>query len=193
MKQAKKEYSFTNSAGETFKILPLNPLEEQVVQEQIDSEWKAAGRAIPAPPSYEVTTVTGEVQKIQLKRREEADTDELRAAWDAYAADDAAYQREMSERMLISYFLCVEADPDAYPQWKARMRLKKISVPEDEGEKLLLFCKTHVLRSKDDLLDLIFAVTSTIAEVSEEVVQAAQDKFRREMEKAQADIQLDAA
>lgn len=193
MKQAKKKYSFTNSAGDSFNILPLNPLEEQVVQQQVEAEWRELGREIPAPPTYEVTTVTGEVQKIQIKNRDEADTDELRAAWDAYEAANAEYQREQYERMLVSYFLCVDANPDDFPRWKARMGLQKISIPQDEGQKLLLFCRTWVLRSKDDLLDLIFAVTSTMTDVSEETMRAAQDMFRREMEKAEAGLKFTAS
>lgn len=182
------KHTFTNSAGETFGILPLNPLEEQILQQQVEAEWKAAGRALPEPPSYEAATVTGEVQKLHLASRADADTVELIAAWDAYEAAQASFQQAFSERFLTSCFLCVDADLDRYPRWRMRMKTLGVPLPEDEGERLILFCKTWVIRSKEDIPGLIFACTRTVANLSEEAMRAAEDMFRGAVEKAAAAI-----
>ena len=54
-----KKYTFTNSTGETFKLFPLNPLEEAEVRISIQNEWKTRGKlcqkspftARPMPPA----------------------------------------------------------------------------------------------------------------------------------------------
>jgi hypothetical protein len=183
-KPAKKEFAFTNSQKETFKLFPLNPLEEQVIQQQVESEWLEAGRELPTKPYYEATTAAGEVQRIELDSREDADTPELIAMWDAYEKTETAFQADFTERFMASCYLCIDAEPNDYPRWKMRMKALKITIPEDEGERLLLFGRTWVIRSTDDITELIFSVTSTVTNVSEEARAAAQDMFRRQMEKA---------
>jgi len=196
MKRSKKVYTpekkndtFTNSRGDTFKLFPMNPLEEQVIQQQIEDEWVAAGKTLPVPPAYEALTAAGEVQRITLNKREDADTPELQVAWDAYEADNKELQAAFTESFMVSCFLCIDANPDNYPAWKSRMKLLKRTIPDDEGEKLLLFCRTWVMRSNNDIAELVFAVTSTVANVSEEAMEAARGMFRRQMEKAASSIQ----
>lgn len=185
----KKQFGFTNSAGERFKLLPMNPLEEQVINEQVRAEWKAAGKTLPDFPTYTVTTVTGETQQIPIRRKEEATTAELQAAWAAYEAARDAFAQQVGDRLLTSAFLCVNENPDDFPRWKMRMKLLQIPIPEDEGDKFLLFCKTWVIRTTEDITGLIFAAAKTAVNISEEAERAAEEMFRRAMEKASADLQ----
>lgn len=182
----KKNFTFTNSLGDTFRLLPLNPLEQQLIEQQVRAEWQASGRPLPEQPVREAVNVAGEVQKIQIVRREHAGTPELEAAWDAYEAALTDYNRLVSERFMSSVFLCVDADPDApeYRRWRMKMKAQGLPVPEDEFEKLAMFCKTWVVRSADDIAGLIFAVTGTVSNISEEARQAAEANFRNHLEKA---------
>lgn len=183
-KRKSERAEFTNSAGDTFRLLPLNPLEEQIIQQQIEADWKASGRALPERPYREDETVTGETQRIPLQKREDAATPEQAAQWDAYQAALAEMNAQQGERFLTSCFLSVDADPADYPRWKMRMRGLGVTIPEDEFERMLLFGKTWVIRSKEDIPELIFAVSSTVAAVSAEAREAAEAMFRREVEAA---------
>lgn len=184
-----KNITFTNSAGDTFPLLPLNPMEEQLIQQQLLDEWKASGKTIPEPPYYEATTAAGEVQRIMLRSRDDADTPELVAAWDAYEAAETALQKARSEKFMISCFLCVDANPDDYPRWKMRMKARGMAIPEDEFDKLVLFANTWVIRAKEDIPGLIIAVSRTIANVSEEAMKAAEAMFQRSVEESLANWQ----
>jgi hypothetical protein len=186
----KKSYTFTNSVGDTFRILPLNPLEEDLIRQSIAAEWKAAGKPLAELPSYTVETVTGEKQTIQVDSKEKAEGAGIATAWATYLAAKDAFDQEYMARFLDSCFLCVDDDPEKYPRWRMRMKVKQIPIPEDDGERFILFCKTWVIRSQDDIPGLIFAATKTMMNVSEEAMQAAEDMFRRTVEKAAGAIQF---
>lgn len=189
-RQEKQNHIFTNSLGESFKLFPLNPLEEDIIRKQVESEWQEAGRPLPEPPSYELTTVTGETQRVSLKSEAEADTPELKAAWETYQSDKETLAGLTTLRFLDSCFLCIDADPDDCPGWKRRMAFLKIQVPEDDADKFRLFCNTWVIRSKEDIVGLIIAASRTVSNVSEEVAQAAEARFRRAMEENPANLGL---
>jgi hypothetical protein len=179
----KRNYTFTNSAGETFAILAMNPLEQQIIRSQIIAEARRAGKPIE-PPIYEKANAAGDIQRIQLTQRDHAPTPELEAAWDAYKTTQDEIDTEFGVRFQNAVFLSVEANPDEYPVWKKRMKVLGVGIPEDEFERLSMFCQTWVIRSKDDLPALIFAVTRTIMDLPEETLKAAEDMFRSRMEEA---------
>ena len=183
-----KKHIFTNSAGETFELFPLNPLEEQEIRIQIENDWKAAGKALPEAPFYEALNGAGEKFKIQLAKAEDADTPELKAAWDAYKAAETEINSEYSDRFLVACFAAVNADPDDYPAWKMRMKMRKIAIPEDDADKQILFGKTWVIRSSDDIASLIVACTRTMTNMSEEAAQAAEAMFRGKVAQAAAGL-----
>lgn len=178
--------TFTNSAGETFNLFPLNPLEEDLLREQVRKEWLAEGRAIPEPPALELTLVTGEKQRVVINNEKDADTPELQAAWQQYVQDVDLLNARFSERFLTSIFLCVDANPLEYPAWLSRMRLQRIAIPDDEGERLLAFCKSWVVRSKEDITRLVIAASRSVVAVSEEAAKAAEGLFQRKVEAAAA-------
>lgn len=180
----KKKLTFTNSVGETFPLLPLNPLEEQMIRDQIAVEWKAAGKQLPEPPSYEAENVAGEKYRIQLKKRSDADTPELKQAWDEFEERSRGFEAEFSQRFMISCFLCVDADPLQFPDWIRRMKARGMPVADDELERLFQFCKSWVIRSSEDIAGLVIACTRTIIAMDGEAQKAAEDLFRSHMETA---------
>lgn len=181
---AKARPTFTNSAGDTFNLYPLNPLEEQLIRDQIAADWRAAGRDLPRPPVYQATNAAGETIAIELKSAKDADTEELKAAWAAYQASSSAFESEFSERFMTSCFLCVDADPADYPRWAMRMRALKVPIPDDEWARQEAFCKTWVIRSSDDVAGLVIACMKTIAALDEEAQAAAEAMFRHQVEAA---------
>ena len=183
-----KKHSFTNSEGETFSLSSLNPLEEQLVRTQLEREWKEAGKKLPQIPTYEAVNAAGEKFVIALKDEKEADTDALKAAWAEYKALQAELENEYSERFMVSCFACVEANPDDFPAWKMRMKMRRLDIPEDAADKQILFGKTWVIRSTDDITGLIIACTRTMANISDEAAKAAEDMFRRQVEGSVASL-----
>lgn len=184
----KQIYTFTNSAGETFEISPLNPLEEEIIRARVETEWKMEHGALPEPPAFEIKTESGEVSRVPLKSIKDADTPELQEAWKKYEADTAELSGLTMLRFVDSCYLNVRANPDDYPGWKFRMRALRVEIPEDEVDRFFMFCKTWVIRSKEDIVGLIIASNRTIANVSDEVAQAAEAMFQRAVEKAAADL-----
>jgi hypothetical protein len=186
MKQSSKKHAFTNSVGDTFGLYPMNPLEEQLVREQMQIEWKEAGKILPNKPVYSVTNAAGETQSIQVNDEKEAESVGLAVEWAAYKAANSAFEQEYSERYMMSCFSCIQANPDDYPEWKKRMKIRRLPIPEDEADKLVSFGKTWVIRSTDDISGFIFACTRTMTNMSEEAAKAAEDKFRLTLEGALA-------
>lgn len=186
----KQQLTFVNSAGESFKLFTLNPLEEKIIAEQVHSEFTKAGRPLN-PPEYEVTLGSGEKQRVAMRNLTDAGNDlALQAAWKAFELARVEYDEETARRFQNSCFLCVDADPDRYPAWLRRMKILQITIPEDEADKFLLFCHTWVIRAKDDIPNLIFACMNTMVKLSEEKQRAAEEMFRSQMEKAAESIDL---
>lgn len=181
-----KEHRFTNSVGDTFELYPMNPLEEELIREQMKTEWKEAGKHLPGKPVYTVTTAAGETQTIQVKDENDAKSVGLSAEWAAYADADAAFEREYGDRYLSACFACLKANPDDYPAWKTRMKMRKLRIPDDEADKLVMFGKTWVIRSTDDITGLIIACTRSMINMSEEAAKAAEEKFRATVERETA-------
>lgn len=183
-----KKHIFKNSAGESFNLFPLNPLEEQEVRIQIQNEWKAAGKTLPELPTYSATNAAGETILIQIKEGKDADTPELQAAWEHYTTANAAFENEYSERFLISCFAAVDANPDDFPAWAMRMKMRNLPIPTDAADKQILFGRTWVIRSTDDIASLIIACTRTMTNMSEETAAAAEAMFRGSVERAVAGL-----
>jgi hypothetical protein len=181
-----KKSTFTNSAGDTFNLFPVNPLEEQLIRDQVKRDWLAQGRALPKAPSILVKNAAGDDVELVLQKASDADTPELLEEWKAYKADDDAMQAEFSNRFMTSLFLCVDAKPGDYPGWTRRTKVLKLDVPEDEDEAFLMFVKLWVIRSKEDLEEFIFTVTSSMVAMDEESRAAAEAAFRSQVERAYA-------
>lgn len=178
-----KNPAFTNSAGDMFELIPINPLEQQVIRNQVIEELRAAGKPVD-PPIYETENAAGEKQRVVIVKREHAPTPELMLAWDHYEACIDEINAEFGRRFQVAVYLNILADPDDYPAWKRRMRLLSIPIPTDEFDKLALFCNTWVTRGPDDLTELFFTATNALTGMTEEKRSAAREMFRRSMEEA---------
>jgi hypothetical protein len=179
-----RDSSFTNSAGDTFKLFPVNPLEEQLIRDQVKKDWLTAGKALPKVPAIIVENAAGDRVELPLHSEKDADTPELLEQWKAYQYAEAEMQAEFSTRFMTSLFLCVDADPTEFPGWYRRMRVLKLDIPEDPDDAFLTFVQSWVIRSKEDLESFIFSATSSIIAMDEESRAAAEAAFRNQMEKA---------
>lgn len=177
MKQAIKE--ITTSRGHTVRVLGISPLLMHEV---------FTANEMPDPPTYTVTTVTGDTE-VHALDADVLDTDERKAQWEAY---QAAQRRAGAARngMLLDLFLAegieVETpDDEALAGWKKRMARYGVPVPDDPEDVRLAWIKREVIGSTDDLLAIQSAVMEKTG-IGPNTMRRAEAMFRREMGRATA-------
>ena len=170
---------FTNSAGRTFDMDGLSPFIMSVIEKAVKAEWEKAGKVLPQKPTYEVKSFTGTAtfdhNESTLK------TDEDKKAWADYLVAEEAFQGELFNKRLQAAVQCVRCEPMKDKHWLSRMKMLKVPLPEDSAELLELYVSTEVIRSWQDTFELIGAAVSAANIIREEVVEAAEDSFRRDL------------
>ena len=159
---------FTNSAGTVFKIQGLPPL----LMPQL-----AAGIEQPKKPTYEVITASGDVEIHEHDPKSLSTPEEL-AAWQEYIADLRKVEQELSERLLNCILIegvSIPEDVDMV-RWIKRQKLMGLEVPDDEEERLLMYKRSLVIRSSEDLPKLINAVMS-LTGINQEEIEKAKSSF----------------
>ena len=170
---------FTNSSGRTWDIDPLPPFLMGIIEKSMREEWEKAGKNLPKKPTYEVKSFTGTTQMEHSASTLKTEAD--KQAWAEYQAVEAAYQNELFNRRLQAAVQCVRFDPSADAAWVSRMKKLGIPLPEDPAELIELYTSSEIIRTWLDAFDLINAVTSAANIIREEVVEAAEDSFRRDL------------
>jgi hypothetical protein len=166
-------HEFTNSVGETFKIQGLPPLTLPNL---------AVGLERPKKPTYSITTAAGDIE-LHEHDASTLQTPEDREAWQEYIALDAAFEAELSERML----LCILVDGVVIPddvdltRWESRQRIMHREIPDDFEEKLLAYKRSTVIKSGEDIKDLMRAVMDATG-IGQEAIDLAKKSFPDTME-----------
>lgn len=178
-----KKGVFTNSAGRRFEIVGVSPLTLRYLDESTRSDWKKSGR-LPPCPTYEVENAAGE--KIRLPHDDKTEkTPEEQEDWNAYVDANRRMDAEISEKIINLVLLdCVSVAPEDMASWQSKMRALGIPVPEDEAERKLAYGRTEVIRTPEDVADLLVAVMRLTPGISEEAVKAAERQFRRALQEA---------
>ncbi len=160
---------FTNSAGVTFRICGLPPLAIPSLQD---------GLVMPEKPKYVITTVSGDKETYDHDETT-LQTDEDKLAWAKYLEQEKSFQAELTNRMLACVLIegVIIDDTIDLTRWESKQRLMGMKVPDDIEAKLLQYKRSVVIRSADDMKNLMNAVMA-LTGVSQEAIEKAKKSFQ---------------
>jgi hypothetical protein len=151
-KTSDREREFTNSAGLVIKIHGLPPLE--IPRLAADIEY-------PSVPTYTVTTATGDTETHQH--------DET-----SLTSPEAELTTRILKCVLIE---AVEVEITDLEGWSKRQKLMGMPVSEDPEERMLHYKETQVIRSPEDISE-VMRIAMELTGVSEEAIKAAKTSFQ---------------
>jgi hypothetical protein len=169
----KDKHVFINSSGKSFAIQGLPPLIVPMIAGDLPK---------PVKPTYTIVTAAGD-EEIHDHDETTLQTEEDKKAWEDYQNAMKVLEGELSNRMLTCVLVDgVDIDDEIdLKRWEKRQSLMGISVPEDPDEKLLQYKKSMVIRSSDDIVNLISAVLA-ITGIGREALDKARDSFQDKLE-----------
>ena len=146
----------------------------QMAKAGVEKRYRSEGQPID-PPTYEVTTVGGDIEThphqviydidketgrfifdengepIILKSTIE--TEEQQAEWDAHIAAKNKMVAEQNRLETEMYFESIQFD--ILPEWEEKHKRLNIEVPKDLYKKKLHFVKTEILKTADDFINAL--------------------------------------
>lgn len=174
-----KDRTYTTTRGVTVRFRPI----------LADLEQFHATHPDLVPPTYDVPTVTGLVEKWPLTQ-EFIDTDdakpEEKAAWAEYLVEQGKVSEKQS-RDLIKLCLIkgVEFDaPQSLDDWKAEQAFLGASVPDGAIEQRFAYAYSILVGTVEDVLEIIKGVSLASGEIPQELRAQAESTFQRPMERA---------
>jgi len=153
----------------------------QSLQKAVERELRAKGLPLD-PPTYTVTTATGDVE-THVHDEASISTEEEKVAWAAYKAAQEQLTNETNERVsraMLSLGVVVDDPPDG---WADDMRYLGLEVPEDPRELRSFYLEMEILKTPADLMNAIIAITRLSADgMPQEALESAEALFRRSLE-----------
>ena len=181
--------SFTNAAGKTFVISGLSPLTPQHIMESVRRKWVKDGKIIPVCPTYEVTTISGEIEIHEhdaatlIVEGNAEQTKINKETWQEYTRLSAELDGEYNTRLMRVVFLAVEAVPT--DDWRNEMEFIGVDLPpKGSAQEKHLYIETEVVRSAQDIAKLMTGVFRLAGIINEAAVAEAEAAFQRMLEKA---------
>lgn len=162
MKKHEQRY-YTTLGGKSLPIQPISLDDLKMSEAAIRKEFIGRGEKLD-PPEYEIEVFGGEKEKhphdeTTLK------TDEDRAAWAEHrkAVNDFLYaQSELVLNIILEDGLPESIVPTE--AWLARMKRRKIDIPEDESERRKKYILSEYLRTPMDVKAFIAEIMVLSAE-----------------------------
>lgn len=167
--------SFTTSRGIVLECLPIPTLLEKL----------QAQHPLPEPPTYEVKTATGIVEK-HVHDETTLETDAEKAAWADYQLRRAAAERELQAALMrIILVRGIKVDLPESDGWIKEQEYIGLSVPSDPFQRRLYYLETEALVSQSDYEGLVLAVMAASG-ISEEALAQVEATFRHPVERDEA-------
>lgn len=185
---AKKDLTFITTEGREVEIRPVSQTIISLVGARIEKEFRARGEPID-PPTYETTTAAG-TKEILAWTPEMVDgmDEETREKWNLHlAAVEAMEAQKRAEQvrawLLEGIVLPEGVGPDTDKRWLQMVKFHKLTLPEDEIERLMMYYETAIFKTKADYVGVTKQIMMISADgVSQEELSAIEDLFRRAME-----------
>jgi hypothetical protein len=181
--------TFTNSAGMTFAIEGIASYTLEELRPQLAASWQRRGKPIPQIPTFEVKTVSGDIEKHEHTDQTPKSAED-QIAWDRYVLDKQEFEREYNQLFLRTIATCVVPTAEQFDRWKQRREFIGLDIPEKEFERLELFVNTEVMRSVEDASQLVLSVYRCAGLINEDIVQQAQHMFQDQIQKAFAGVTI---
>lgn len=172
---------FTNSAGKSYPITGLSPMEIERIRSSVREKFVSAGRRLD-PPTYTATDVSGTVQKFPHTETT-IETPEDRAAFAEYQTATQEMEIESNTRLSQAAVFSIDVDPLTDSRWVSRMKRLGFVLPDDSFDLLTLYAETEVIKAVEDIAGLISAVLYAGGTVDEGGYAAAEAAFRAEISK----------
>ena len=180
--------TFTTVDGREWRITPVS---FDLISRSIASirQKMLDDGAILTKPTYEVETVGGAKEKYEAddKAVEQRNDPELTAAWQKYKADIALFNARQAKRS-TEIFVFEGLVPNIQEQyqdsaWVARHDRWGIGIPTDPDARLEHFVGLEVLKTAEDTLRFIEAITvlSGQGRIDEGEVSRLMELFRRHL------------
>lgn len=171
---------FTTSRGVTVRVSAEPPLMRVGIKGAIENDWKEKGWTLPERPTFEIKTAAGNTEvhehdEITIKGNEEAE-----AVWAEWQAQTNKFNAEFRESSIRSVVLeCVEFEPD--PQWRAKNKARRVTIPADEFERKLYYAYTEVFGHQEDY-QAVMLISAELAGATEEQIAAIREAFLNPLE-----------
>jgi hypothetical protein len=173
-----KVIEFTNSRGITMDLMGLPPYLIQMATESIKR---------PIPPTYTVKRADGgedEFPHSQETIDDPKTSKKEKEKWSSYLAEMKMADAQASE-VLLNVILVegikLHTEPDEMVNWEKRMKMMKISIPEDDMEKELVYKKEYAFSTQDDV-EILMTKVLELTGVSRSEVDLAKSSFPNKVE-----------
>jgi hypothetical protein len=206
---------FTTTAGVRVPIQPISIAELELAEAGVNQDFRDANRMVDPPqkPTYVVSVLGGSIQEHEhdettlevtpelitetddpeeKERIAKERTAENKTAWGEYLNLKTEHERVLAEmhvaKTKIRNEILMEGLAIQLPEddaWEKRQRKLRIRIPEDAEERLLHYKTTVILKTVEDLMGFIEAITTTSMSgiVSEDKVRALTNSFRNHVQK----------
>lgn len=170
--------TFTNSAGQMYKIHGLSPMLPEQIENGLKEEWKVAGKVLPVVPTYEVVTASGEKEIHAHDEKSIASATSIeQVAWKIYQEANAEFEGEKSARLMRKVFMCVVVDPS--DEWRAEMEYVGVKLPpKGSPQERYKYVELEVIQSAEDIAALPVAVLRLAGIINQAGEEAAKASFR---------------
>ena len=170
--------TYRTTEGLDIIIRPVSMLLIGRIRQTVEAEMRIQGKPLD-PPTYSVTTATGETETFPHDD-ESATSPEDKAALAAHLAAKAQLEAEQNRRTMKALFrrgIKVDAVPAG---WAADVALEGVKVSEDPNEMRLEYIQMEILKTAADISGAIMAITQlSMSGANPEDLAAVQDTFRR--------------
>lgn len=161
-----KTAEFTTSSGVKVLLKPVDPIFIQSVSSSVK---------IPKTPTYEVTTVSGRVERHKMDAKAAEQLPDGTSLWQQYIDERNEAQTEQSNRILRAIlYMGTEVELPSH-DWEKKFRFLGIDVPDDPDERRVFYL-TSELTTQDTMA--LMTQVMRLTGVDEEVVQRAEEAFR---------------
>jgi hypothetical protein len=176
----KKVQGFPTTDGRIISVRPVDmKFGVTLLRNSIKGRYERAGEPI-TPPTYTITTASG-AKETHPHDETTLQTEEDKAAWAAHASAKARMDREFSEGFM-RYLLLGGVICAAIPkEWVEQCTFLGLDLPENAGERKLLYIQMELLPTPADLERAMAAIMAVSGSGSQEMIRTAEDLFRRAM------------
>lgn len=175
---AVKTALYTTTTGQTVELMPLPPLQIQMVQQAASREADEKFGPVPPKPTYTLTTADGAEETHEHDETTVAADPEAKKLWDEWQRLGQTHEAFTNEKVMRFFLLRgVKVDLPEGGEWEQMQKYFGLSVPEDPIERKLHYIQTELLGSLDDITGMMTSIME-LSGVAPEVVEAAKETFR---------------
>lgn len=132
----------------------------------------------PLPPTYEVKTVTGDVQVFPLDETIATNKDRL-PEWNSYLSEKKKLEAEYAKKFLeLMIWEGTEVTvPDIESEWQKSNDYFGIVIPDNIVARKMFYVTNEILATQEDVGNLLAEIL-TVSKIDEEVVDKLRASFR---------------